>query len=225
MGGPRYFIVAGLGRSGSTLLTKLLNSHPDIQCLGEEISPFGINTQFPEMPYSELITTKMFDGARAHRGFKLPWDWILKYPDVLAHIKAINASVIFLTRENRLQQSLSVLLAQTNNNWGSTQPYEVQQVAMDENWLIDTILSLEYGNLINKTMFESLSLPMIEVEFNQLFDRECQARMLTFIGADVRELTTTSVKGRSIPLSSAITNYGELKKNLAGTRFAKYFVE
>lgn len=127
---PVKFVVFSQPRSGTSLLVETLNFHHDIYCHGEifhEVTEWHIRKEYvakfglpirqssqEEFCYSVLS----FTNGRASVGFKM---WLDQAPDAgLVLLKDKGIKKIILTRENRLAQFSSSMLAQKTGVWNIT---------------------------------------------------------------------------------------------------------
>lgn len=110
------FVIFCHGRSGSTLLLDLLNSHPQVSCDGEILSRKVFSP-------SALIKCRSLMSNKEVYGFKLLSYQIRdvqKMVNPRSFMKAIHNKVykvIFLRRSNLLRLVLSVLYAEFRNEW------------------------------------------------------------------------------------------------------------
>jgi len=223
MAGRTYFIVTGLGRSGSTLLTRLLDSHDGIECLGEVINPNGLNTKHPELSFRELIETRMFNPDSTVCGFKMPWDWLLEYPDIWATFKELGVKVIFLERENKLELVVSQKLAEENYDWSSSQVHAKTRVGIEEEQLRTNLYQLEVMSWLNHKMANAVTDQIFRAYFSRLLDPGHQHDILAFLGVDPQPLATNTVRARQKPMSEVVENYAALKDAFAPTRWSWMF--
>ena len=218
-----YFVVTGIGRSGSTMLVHLLDSHPDIECKGEEISPFGINSKFPDLPYRTLIEDRLFSGNASVCGFKMPWDWTLQYPEVWATFKELRPKFILADRENKLDVFVSSKLAALNSDWSSRNAYAKTLIRVSENELWAALHYYEYMTHANRRMAEATGSDVFVALYSQPLVPGHQKQILDFLGVRFAPLSTPTIRARQQPLSDIIENYTELKHAFVKTRFGHYF--
>lgn len=134
------FIIFTLPRTGSTLLSKSLNKHPDIFC-DDEIFHFSFRNFFSpnqfrfikikllpkkinyiiNYPFTYLKMKSFLDNYFTNkpnenfmaRGFKLMYYQTFYTPGLLSYLKKNNIKVILLLRENILRNALSDLRARS----------------------------------------------------------------------------------------------------------------
>ena len=102
----KKFVIFGRGRSGSTLLVRLLNSHPDIHCDGELLHD---KVAFPML----YVQSKAVYSEKPVYGFKLLSYQLVSVQDMrkpthfLKDLHERGYRVIYLRRENLLYHALS----------------------------------------------------------------------------------------------------------------------
>jgi LPS sulfotransferase NodH len=129
---PVKFVVFSQPRSGTSLLVETLNNHYDIYCHGEifhELTEWHIRKEYisafglPDRHSSRIefcYSVLSFTNGRAVVGFKM---WLDQAPDAgVVLLKDKNVKKIILTRENKLAQFSSAILARETGVWNLTIP-------------------------------------------------------------------------------------------------------
>jgi hypothetical protein len=148
------FVIFSLPRTGSTLLSKSLNKHPDIFC-DDEIFHFAFRDYFSpnqfrflkikllpkkinyiiNYPFTALrmkgfldnyFTNKAGENFKA-RGFKLMYYQTFYTPGLLSYLKKNNIKIILLLRENILRNALSDLRARSTGIYHNQEDNEEQR--------------------------------------------------------------------------------------------------
>ena len=151
------FVIFTLPRTGSTLLSKSLNRHPEIFC-DDEIFHFSFRDYFspnqfrflkiPFLPkkinyvinypttylrlpsfLKKYFTNKKDENFKA-RGFKLMYYQTLYMPGLINYLKKNNIKVILLLRENILRNALSDLRARATGIYHNQDDNEAQRSGM-----------------------------------------------------------------------------------------------
>ena len=164
------FIIFTLPRTGSTLLSKSLNKHPEIFC-DDEIFHFSFRDYFspnqfkflkiPFLPkkinyvmnlpatyfrlpsfLKKYFTNKKGENFKA-RGFKLMYYQTLYMPGLVDYLKKNNIKVILLLRENILRNALSDLRARSTGIYHHQDNNEEQRSGLSK-------LNVEIDALKNK---------------------------------------------------------------------------
>lgn len=140
---PEKFIILSGGRSGSTYLQQLLDSHPTVTCYDEifnvtnaQSHSFGTfcKKQFPitswmflrgkisKWPFNfplrflfqQYIKFLFQEKQNPAVGFKLTYDQLLHYNAIESWLKTNSVSVIHLQRKNPLKAAISLLKAKAS---------------------------------------------------------------------------------------------------------------
>jgi hypothetical protein len=153
------FIIFTLPRTGSTLLSKSLNRHPDIFC-DDEIFHFSFRDYFSpnqfrfikikfipkkinyiiNYPFTYLRMKKFLDNYFSNkpnenfkaRGFKLMFYQTFYTPGLLSYLKKNNIKVILLLRENILRNALSDLRARETGIYHNQDDNEEQRSGLSK---------------------------------------------------------------------------------------------
>ena len=156
------FLIYTRGRTGSTVLTELLNCHPDIFC-DVEIFNFlysGSKVKFPEM-YIKSCSKRAAKHGKSVYGFKVKIAQLRyehgydNYDEILSNLHKEGYKFLYLKRENYFRHKLSnIISAQTRifhlkNGDKNTQV----KINVDCEQLMEGI---EYGEVVNKTELENL---------------------------------------------------------------------
>lgn len=226
---PITFVILCLGRTGSTHLQSLLDSHPDIRCFGELFT--GNAHTFDEVflasphddpaAYLEELTRPV--EARAV-GFKLPVNSIRAHPQVVEAVTDPKLQIIRLFRSNLLALLVSRrLLAatgvpqSTHGSYGDVRvrleprilPRTFERMEAHERWLDE----LAGGRSTFRLAYEDL------IEGRGIDDLQ------RFLGVETRPLRSWFEKLRNLPLSDAVENWGEVAQALSGTRFEHFLTD
>lgn len=235
------FVILAVPRTGSNLLCTLLNSHPQILCHHEVFNPQGVFTaldyrgqdlaaeslqQRDEQPLSFLERVWQTGSGDTCVGFK----WTRgQNQDVLSSVvEDTDVRKIVLRRRNRIKTFVSDLIAQQTQQW---EVYSRQELTLPRPRIHVDAGQLSEHIAINQQFYADLSGALsrhnqlyCEVDYETLFDRPCQIRMLQFLAVASLDvpLTAASVKQNSTDLRATIANFDELAESLAdGELFAE----
>jgi hypothetical protein len=218
----QFFAIVCEGRTGSNLLVDLLDSHPQIECAPELYHPqAGTFKNYPGISHREFLDLHTYKTSLPIRGFKMPINWILEHPDIVAEFRADNYKIIRLTRENVLDHFLSVQLAILNSNWCSESVYDIQNLKVDPwEWLefVGTRHGVTWATEVICAGMDSFS-----ISYEQLLRPESQASLLHFLGADTHELRTVKIRMRTKPVHEIVENYDQLVKLFSDSPYAGLF--
>lgn len=239
------FVVLATGRTGSTLLIRTLDRHPQIVTYGElfrmlETFPphyqqFGgaeaLYQSDPARFMDEEIFRKYPRETRAV-GFKIfyehapqdmdwgkaVWDGLRAQPDL---------HVIHLRRRNRLRSFLSLQRAAQTQEWikysGKTE--QAGAIALDHEAALAWFESVEAREQRFADLFSDH--PTFAAYYEDISD-DMDGVLLglqRFLGVDPRPLAPATSKRSQRPLRAEISNYDELKAGFVGTPWLAYFTE
>tara|TARA_R110002050_G_scaffold247802_1_gene385568 strand:- start:165 stop:1022 length:858 start_codon:yes stop_codon:yes gene_type:complete len=217
------FILFGRGRTGSTLLTDLLNSSNEVAC-DKEV--FNRPVAFPQtyLKSREKLFHKPVYGFKLLsyqlRNFLQPDD-----PHEFLHYLSedLGYKIIFLRRENILRQILSKHYAVHRNAWhdkGNSKHRPKMKVNTNE-----LITHLQEGQILERYEEEALSgLDYLTITYeNDLNSIETQketiARVREYLGLEHFEANTDLRKITASKLEDFIENMEELREALKGSRY------
>ena len=241
----KKFIILGRARTGSQLLLGLLNSHRQIIAFGEIFGNYhSINWSRPSYRSKSksllsliqsdpirFLETKVFRTYPKHIsavGFKIfyyqaqngnwktVWSYLKKNEDL---------RIIHIKRRNILRTYLSEMKAFKTGNWVNTSGVQRDNTSISLNYEEclkkftitrqqekDYDLFFKDRQKINVT-YEALSSdPMNEMK-----------RIQEFLGVDSQVPRPSTYKQARRPLSTAISNYFELKEKFEGTPWTEFF--
>jgi hypothetical protein len=204
------------------MLVDLLGSHPQIECAAELYHPVaGTFKNYPGISHREFLNRFTYTTSRPIRGFKMPINWILEHPAIVAEFRADNYKIIRLDRANKFEQFVSVELAILNSNWCSESTYEHQTLRVDP-WAWLSFLGARHA-LQWATDMICGRMDSFQISYEQLLDAESQSSLLRFLGAQARPLKTVKVRMRTKPIHEIVENYLELVAFFAGSPYAVWF--
>lgn len=246
----RFILLAGR-RSGTTLLTTCLDSHPQVQCTKDVFStkrrlryfqvdrPSGRFFKFRSSSTKRRIDyvlrrkqlidaflaevyTPADDSIRA-RGGRLSYAQARKYPRALEWIAENDASVIHLIRQNPLKAIVSQATAQKRHTYHTASSVKRVTVRLSPHEL----QKLALNRLREIEQYRSLLQdgPYHEVIYESFVaDRDAETRkMLDFLHIDqFVPLTTDLVKQNPDSMADILENYEEVARAFKGTVLEKY---
>lgn len=214
------FAIVSMGRTGSTLLVSLLNSHPDIECQGELFGPGAEYSKHPGLTRRQYLEHEAFRSDLPIKGFKMPFDWILEHPGIFEDFRQLGYRIVRLNRTNVLAHLVSIRLAQLNNDWSSRNPYTVEKAAVKPSELWEFLGSRNVTNAILDRF--SSQLETARFDYETILAPASQQRLLSFLGARSHPLTASTMRQRHKPLSETIEGFAELRQGLSGTDLAPF---
>lgn len=248
----RKFIVAGVQRSGTTLVTTSLDSHPDIHCAGElfkmrrprgrvEVLDGGYRAYLDSALWLKLadrllrrrVVYGFLDGFFEHQdfkavGFKLMNNHTVpgQFPMAVPYLIDRQVSIIHVIRENVFKTYLSRLVAQNRRVFHATQePGELPRLTVPTTDLKRKLSRIEEQGSRLTELFSG-SVPYVACVYeNYVADPQAEGwKLLSFLGVPVATLRSPLVKLGSDDLSEVVDNMDEVRLSVRGTRYEKWIV-
>lgn len=247
LGGRRYrrFVIVGVARTGSTLLTNLLNAQGQVLAFGELFRGDGAigwdrwpfySLQSPSLQYLqetqpiEFLETAVFrTWPRAIQavGFKLfyyhartgaqaqVWDYLKADPKI---------ALIHLKRRNILEQYVSLRVAHETNIWStSTQREPAAPIRLAPEACLRHFEEVRAQEADCDAFFAGREIHRLAYEDLVANRAAVMAGVAAHLGVELGPLKTKIVRQRTQPLSAAIANYDELREFFAGSPWESFF--
>jgi LPS sulfotransferase NodH len=225
------FLIICDNRSGSTLLSSLLNNHRDIYCDDELFRPFS------KSKLTKILFPKMYVEACASRNTSKIYGFDFKPRQLMENISREsfprtlvrslhkrNWKFIYLKRENIFKQSLSHMLAIKRQHWHDTpeNPLKKSKIYVNCKKLIDTLE--EYHVISHEIELVMSEIPHLEISYEQdLEDISCHQRTLSKIFSYLQvpdaAVQTTMNKVASHKWSDDVYNADEVMAYLRQSRY------
>lgn len=210
------FAIICMGRSGSTLLQTMLDSHPDIRCFGELFIPKGPFEQSGEPSAADFIDDELKRQSQPVVGFKMPWSSLIPHPEVIDVFRHQQFRVILLIRRNKLDQYLSMQLAVKNNVWHSFDGiYEDERLHIDVDHCIENLEYFRFGEAMWREIMRGLR--GTEIAYEQLVNQQGLEPVFKLLEVEPQVLTPGVARLRQGTQRDIVENYDELKERLRGT--------
>lgn len=214
------------GRTGSSHLVSLLDSHPDVRCFGELFT----NDQRARGPlyrssghddvheYAAELTVGI--DARAV-GLKLPVNSVRAHPASLTLLEDRELRVIRLFRRNLLAQYVSRRLQNTTgvgqSLWGS---YGDTRVRLDPATCLEVFESM--GSQERMLDDAARHNPVRRLAYEDLVAGRDLDELQRFLGVEPRPLSSWFERLRTRPLNEVVENWDEVESTLRPTRYAPF---
>ena len=242
------FVVISTQRTGSTLLIKLLDSHPAVLCAGEIFFPAS-GSEYAIRPYVEqsagrklrhqILRSKFVktfldefyaqDGFGAI-GFKYMYSQARHiprcYPSVLRYIEDNKIPVIHGVRKNSLRVMLSRLSSKSSGVYRTTTPVKSRPIYVPVDTLARELSRLQEED--SKWEKKLSGLPYMQVDYESLVSNRAveEKRLLDFIGIEYQgALTSPFQKVGANNIQTVIENYNEVERELKGTEFEWFLAD
>lgn len=222
----KKFVVYGSGRSGSRLLTELLDSINSIECEEEILHD-------PKLSALRCVYNHYAVSTADAWGFKLTsWNLrshgIVDPMDLLGPLIADGYKVIHIRRDNAIRQFVSLSHGQQTRSWhtykgeASSVP---QSVRLDLGRLSEALR--KRGKAASLTAGMLSRVPHLSVCYEDDLEpadqhRATVKRVTDFLGVEYSEPVARTKKVLSKPLSEIVENYDELEALVAGTEFERF---
>ncbi|HAG84634.1 MAG TPA: hypothetical protein DCL61_26645 [Cyanobacteria bacterium UBA12227] len=240
------FVVITKQRSGSSWLIDLLNSHEDIRAFGEifldrpvEVQPWNQNT-LPPIRFYEFktfnsnfrpwITWQYLNMINSWTdkyqavGFKLMYNHLWHYPEILSKLIFDQYKFIHLIRKNPLDNLLSIQHKKQTGlpHWVGNAEVKLQKVYLNPQFLINNLERHENQIYFARMMLRCLPLPVIQITYEFLY-QNCQEALKTlgfFLSINPNSFSKSNFNKIAVgSYRDKIENYEEVKELLSSTRF------
>jgi len=233
---PIRFVIFSQGRTGSTLLYKLLENQKDIQCEGEVLNRYKNAFNWKVLfPFIYLDGRSKMNNAKFY-GFKIKIYQITGHLDMDPHYFLQNLinrgyKIIYLKRSNILKQAVSTLVANETGVY-----HETKQVVGNLNRLETNKETLEHY-MFTRAKFlreedEALKgIPALHLEYEEDLEQSATwektiIKCSKYLGIPTHDVKTDRIdifKNAKKPLSEFVVNYKELKDQFADSEYDKFF--
>jgi len=215
------FVIFGQGRSGSTLLKQLLDSHPEIKCEGELLNVkdnYVTNPWFQKVvnkfPYHFFQLRSTFS-TKSIYGFTLLYYQIYNPGRILQKLQKDNWKFIQVSRKNNFLQSISHFVALQTNFWHNTFENEgpVPKITIDPEKFLDWIKWLVIDKANENKIMESLDHIKVVYEddlLNEGLWAQTTSRIFEYLGTYPAPVMANLKKTYTRPYTEIVENYEDL---------------
>lgn len=223
------FLVA---RVGSTYLTSLLNSHPNVLALGEELRDLEKEGSDEQIDWARNFLSPPLIGRYGARGFNTKLVHIVN-PDVFAKLlKEYNCKLIHLQRQNRVKAVISRIngmrLYNKTGMWGLfDESNKLPPLSVDLEQFDEFLLHREKVDRELEEYVKSLHLDTLPLFYEDLIKDEkgFLDNVFEFLGVEPKTVEGSTLKITSDNLREAIENFDELRAQYIGTQYEPMFDE
>lgn len=224
------YVLFLVGRVGSTYLRYLLNSHPNIRALGEELREEKVPKR--QLEWAQRFLTPPLVGRNGALGFHAKLVHILD-PDGFAQLLRQNqCQIIHMQRRNRIKAVVSYFngkrLAEATGMWGLFKKSDrLPPFAIDPDEFDNHLQHREKRDQDLDNYVSRLQLPTLSLYYEDLLqDRNAVLQQVfSFLGVNPRPVHQSMLKNTSDNLREVIINFDELRANYVGTRYEPMFDE
>lgn len=224
-GNPLTFVILCLGRTGSTHLVALLDSHPEVRCFGELFPHERGTLDEAYAPYwrddaADYVIALTAEVTQPAVGFKLPMGSIQAHPDALRLIEPEGLQIIRLSRLNLLSLFASRRLLASTRDATSRGDYGGATVALDPKQCIAMFKRTEEHERYLDEIADGK--PTFRITYEELVAGERLAELQRFLGVEPMALKSGHSRERKRPLSETIENWPEIEGALRGSPYEKF---
>jgi LPS sulfotransferase NodH len=232
VGHKERFVILFEGRTGSTHLTQLLNSHRHIRARGEELrgagKKGGVDGQI-DLVRKNLSFPRLWP-IRAV-GFKTKLRDVIDRHAFANTLRDLSPKVIHMTRRNVIKHTVSMLNAnrihEATRKWNlrEQEDIELPPIFIDAAHFEELLQGRIERERDLAEFIARLGLPVYEIEYDDLLRNEQAVLKGVFDLLGVKNLPTKSPlkKATSDDLREAIVNYDELRCHFRGTPYESMF--
>lgn len=226
------FVLIGTQRSGTTLLTEYLASHPDVY-MGRELFKMtgeGLNVDADGYRDVEMPVEAYLDAYYARRskgvlacGFKVMADQLQQFPEITAYLRRHGVLCLYLKRINVVETALSRLLARQRNVYHIDRETAFSPEKIDVQALLNEVYRIEEtyeylrqtaADLPAKTLFYEALVKQKQPAMDDVSD---------FLGVK----RTTGLSSRLQKINSkdwpdVISNYDEVHAALSAAGYRRF---
>jgi LPS sulfotransferase NodH len=215
----RKFLIFGQGRTGSTLLASMLDSHSQIYCVGE---PLFHKKLFPRLYLHgcAAVTHKPMAGFHV-KCYQLTEDQKMKEPK--AFLKGLvddGWKLIYLKRSNLFRHAVSPLIASKRNLWhvdNKKGKRSLEPVELDPQVILERIHAREEYGRIDRELLEGFDFLPIEYESDLLKSdhwKNTHEKLCSFLDVPFEDLYSPLKRTTNSRLEDTLVNFGEIRKYL-----------
>jgi LPS sulfotransferase NodH len=239
------FLLLTTQRSGSAWLISTMNGIPDTTAYGElflnrpredGVREWDAEFSYPRFiessereggtrPFSVLAYLGALYGQPGSIGFKLMYDQLLRYPEILGFLLWRRIPCVHLVRENHLDVVISeTLMNQTRQAHHTSHESGKGQarVVLHPPALLRRLRKVRRKMAMGRQLLFWTRLPSIEISYESLcHDPRQFDRIWEFLGIDAPSALPASnlVKMRRGRQADVVANYDEVRRALKGTAF------
>jgi sulfotransferase family protein len=220
------FVILCLGRTGSTHLVSLLDSHPRIRCFGELFThhegtldeAYVTSSRSDPQDYVAHLTAPLTESAV---GFKLPLSSIRAHPNALDLLEPQGMRVVRLSRQNLLALFVSRrLLASTRVPQSTRGDYGDATVMLDPKQCLSVFRKTEEHERYLDEI--AAGKPVFRITYEELVTGQQLAEIQRFLGVEPATLRSPFSRIRSRSLAETIENWPEVENALRGSPYERF---
>lgn len=228
------YVILFIERDGSTYLTSLLNSHPDIEAIYERFAVLqqkGASASEQISWAKEFFTPPIIGKAKA-RGFKTKLVDVLDLDGFSALLQQKQVKIIQMRRRNRIKAVISRInarrLYETTGNWNLYDKKD-RMPPMDIDLDIFNQYLKEREDTDNELQeyVEKLQLPTMRIVYEDLLvvKEQTLEQVFAFLNIPNKPVQEKTIKHTSDDLRDVVLNFDQLRAQYVDTPYAIMFDE
>ncbi len=234
--GPQVhpYVILFIERDGSTYLTSLLSSHPQIEAIYERFAVLkqkGAGAQEQLAWAREFFSPRLLNRVKA-LGFKTKLVDVLDLEGFAALLQEKQVRVIQMQRRNRVKAVISRInarrLFEQSGHWNLYQEADrLGAEAVDPQLFAQFLREREEADAELDAFAERLQLPKLKIVYEDLLVERDQTleKVFKFLKIANYPVQARTMKNTSDDLREAILNFDELRDSDSGSRYAHQFDE
>lgn len=228
------YVILFIERDGSTYLTSLLTSHPDIEAIYERFAVLNQKnaTSAEQNAWAaEFFTPPLIARSKA-RGFKTKLVDVLDLQGFTKLLHEKNVRIIQMRRRNRVKAVVSRInarrLYEATGNWNLYDKSDrMPAMEIDQELFQDYLQEREDADEELQTYVDQLSLPKLKIVYEDLLTDKAATlqKVFSFLKVADKPVQEKTMKHTSDDLRDVILNFDELRGRYSGTPYAAMFDE
>lgn len=228
------FVIIFQGRCGSTYLVEALDSHPEIECVGEKLASLRKKkyNADDQLGWANNFLTHMDSPGVSQKGFKTKLRDVLNKSGFRDLLQSLNTRIIHLRRRNVVKLTISsfnsVRIRKKTGDWNIyDSTHKPSETAIDSEVFASWLGGVEKRALDEMAFVVALDLPVLTLFYEDfLCDPSSYfEQIFSFLNVPIREVTGKSFKSTNDDLRLAISNFDELRSQYSGTPYEAMFDE
>jgi len=227
-----HYVLFLVGRVGSTYLSSILNSHPSILAMGEEIRDLEEQGAQIQLDWVRGFLTPPVIGTKKVRGFNVKLIHICDPENFRSLVIEGGCKILHMQRRNRVKAVVSRIngrrLYEKTGMWGLfNKKNQLPPLTIDLAQFDEYLKHRERMDMQLEEYVKSLQLPTMDLYYEDLLSDQatCLNECFKFLDVPVRDVEGTTLKITSDDLSKAITNFDELRSAYQGTPYYAMYEE
>jgi len=228
------YIILFIERDGSTYLTSLLNSHPDIEAIYERFSVLkqkGADSA-EQLEWARAFYSPSLISKTKARGFKTKLVDVLDLDSFTALLHEKQVRVIQMRRRNRVKAVVSRInarrLYEATGNWNLYDKNDrMPPMLVDLAQFADYLHEREAADDELQGYVDQLQLPVLKIVYEDLLTDKTSTleKIFSFLKIPNKAVQEKTIKNTSDDLREVVLNFDELRAHYAGTPYLDQFDE